>query len=77
MDQVVRVSKRCNRATVWSRNIFQRLRNICIFNAKMHNFSPFSFFFLVIFVFFWGCFALFCLRKIFRHKFWLRTKIDF
>ena len=57
MDQVVRVSKRCDRATVWSRNIFQRLRNICIFNASMHNFSPFYFFFFGNFCIFLGLFC--------------------
>ena len=61
---VHRFSKRCDRATLRSCKIFQRLRKIWVFepkNAQFITVSPF----LGKFCNFFRCFALFCLRKTF------------
>ena len=67
-----RVSKRCDRATVWLRKHFQRLRKIWIFERKMHNFTLFHLF-KVIFQKHLLVFGPFCLRKTFQRsrKIWV------
>ena len=64
------VSKTCDQATVWSRNFFQRLHKIWVFEPKNAQFTT------VLPVFFKVVLMSdpFCLWKTFEPKYWLRQK---